>query len=177
MVLLPNSIHATFVERFMFPNWEKNLLNQLEWFLKSFLVYAGLYLAHLWWLWQTNLNQTVTCSATFHALTTDKRWRETSCWGKSAWSYSSVTAENKRMLSSVWFVLKLAILCISLCWMGFYLPPMTAGPRRLSIVPFLADLFLELIEGVQRSSALECKSLCLDGVGRSVTLHNRKHSS
>ncbi len=39
---------------------------------------------------------------------------------------------------------------------------------------FLADLFLELIEGVQRSSSLESKSLCLDGMGRSVTLHNRK---
>lgn len=45
---------------------------------------------------------------------------------------------------------------------------------HLTIVPFLDDLFLELIESVQRSSALESKSLCLEGVGRSVKLHNRK---
>lgn len=54
---------------------------------------------------------------------------------------------------------------------GFYLPPARAWAP---IVPFLADLFLELIESVQRSSALESKSLCVDGVGRSVTLNNRK---
>lgn len=41
-------------------------------------------------------------------------------------------------------------------------------------MPFLVNLFLELIESVQRSSALESKSLCVDGVGCSVTLNNLK---
>lgn len=54
---------------------------------------------------------------------------------------------------------------------GFYLPPARAWAP---IVPFLADLFLELIDSIQRSSALESKSLCVDGVGRSVTVNNQK---
>ncbi|ROL54965.1 hypothetical protein DPX16_1837 [Anabarilius grahami] len=73
-------------------------------------------------------------------------------------------------LSAVSLVFTWIFLSISLL-NGFYLPPARAWAP---IVPFLADLFLELIESVQRSSALESKSLCVDGVGRSVTLNNRK---
>jgi len=56
--------------------------------------------------------------------------------------------------------------------MGFYPPPVRAW--AFSFVPFLADLSLEMIESVQRESALKKQVLVFRRRGLLVTLGSRK---